>query len=72
MPELVAEFLRRALLSLSNLAAIHEDVVVVFDAIDLDRSECKIFKEHFDRMLRLRDTRVSSTEPPSVRSFQTG
>lgn len=53
MPELVAELLRRALLSLSNLAAIHEDVVVVFNPIDPDRPECEIFKEHLDRMLRL-------------------
>ncbi len=61
MAELTAELLRWTFLTLSNPATVHHDVVGVLDSIDFDRSEFKIFEEHFDRMIRLSDCDVPHT-----------
>ena len=61
MPKLAAEHLRRTLLPLSNLSAVYDDVVVIFDPVDPDRSEGEVIKQHVEHMLRQRGAGVTGT-----------
>jgi hypothetical protein len=59
MPELAAERLRRTFSALSYLPAVYDDVVVIFDPVDPDRSEGEVIKYHFERMVHLSGTSVT-------------
>jgi hypothetical protein len=51
--ELIAEFLGRLLVALSNLPAIDNDVVLIDDVINLEGTKAKVTKSHRNLLLQI-------------------